>query len=401
MIILKEDITNWYYFGILLVLGIATYLAMPDLDNITEAGTGMSILAVVGLAVLQIPLLIYIFSQRLKNHIQSPPFMMLYNIYFCWMATITLMYDKHNIFGLITLALTIIIVPFILSTSYYRARYSNLDKWFYVAVIIIMLLIALQYKNLYSIASMIRDERSHFAISYFPLFILPILLLSHSRIVRYVSIAITAIIIISAIKRGGLLALVLSLFVYVFVKQLIEDKSKIRQWLIVGLVLVMMGGVAYYLNQSEENNIIERITNAKDDGGSGRDVIWEDIFNNIMDQDWGSRMIGNGYRSAQTVSKYHLPAHNDILEIWYDFGGIGLILYGLAFFSLCAYTIRLLKRKSRYTPYMAMILTYYFIFSMISIVILYYWLILLMFSIGIIAGLADRELEENKIINNA
>jgi len=395
MIIRKENIYNWYYIGILLVLAVASYLAMPDLDNTAEAGTGKSFLAVVGLAVIQIPLLIYIVSQRIKSGMQQPKFIIYYNIYFCWMLAITLFNDNvHNIFGMTTLAMTILVVPFILSTSYYRARYSDLDKWFYMAVIIIMLLIAIQYKNLYSIVNMIGDENTHIGVSYFPLFILPILLLPSSRIIRYISIIITAIIIISSIKRGGLIALGSSLLIYVFIKQSIGNKNKIRQWIILGSVILLMTGVLYYLDQSEDNDVVERISNIQDDGGSGRDVIWEDTFQNIITQDWGSRMLGNGYRSAQTVSKYHLPAHNDILEIWYDFGGIGLILYGLAFFSLCAYTIRLIKRKSQYAPHMAMTIIFYIIFSMTSIVILYFWLILLMFTIGILSGLANKELEE-------
>ena len=231
-------------------------------------------------------------------------------------------------------------------------------------------------------------------VSYFPVFILPILLLTSSRIIRYTAIAITSIIVISSVKRGGVITLGLCLLVYVFVKQWISGKSKVRQLIVLAVVILMMSGVIYFLIQSEENNVIERILSIKDDGGSARDVLWKDVFQHIQNRDLVSRVIGNGYRSTEKISVYALPAHNDVLEIWYDFGGIGIILYGIAFFSLFSYTIQLLKRKSRYAPHMAMILTFYFIFSMTSIVILYFWMALLMLSIGIIAGSADRELEE-------
>ena len=125
-------------------------------------------------------------------------------------------------------------------------------------------------------------------------------------------------------------------------------------------------------------------------------TLWEDTYNNIQDRDFVSRIIGNGYRSSQKASKYFLMSHNDILEIWYDFGGVGIILYGIAFISLSLYFMRLLKRKSKYTPHLAMTLTFYIILSMISTVILYFWMTLFMFTVGIIAGLADRELEESE-----
>jgi len=222
-----------------------------------------------------------------------------------------------------------------------------------------------------------------------------VLLLPSSKFVRYLSILITTIVIISSIKRGGLIALGVSLLVYVIIKQIVSGESKIKQLVALISVALVMSGVLYYLQKQEDNNVVERMYNITDDGGSGRDVLWEDTYRNIHNRDALSRAIGNGYRSAQKVSKFHLPAHNDVLEIWYDFGGIGIILYAIAFFSLLRYTIRLIKRKSRYAPHLAMTMTFYIFLSMISIVVLYFWMVLLMFTTGIIAGLADSEMEEN------
>lgn len=372
---------------------------MADMDNMAEAGKGLTFLAMVGLAVVQIPLLLFIFRQRLKGKTESlkltPWFAFAYIVYFLWMLLITILTDDtHNILGLITMSLTILVFPFILSSSYFRARYSDLDTWFYLAVIFLMLCICLQYKNIYSLANVLDSEKSHIGISYFPLYVLPILLLSPSRTIRYVSIIITSIIIISAVKRGGLIALAASLMVYVFVKQYVSGTSKFKKAAIFISILAIMAGVSYYLMESTDNNVIERITQISDDGGSDRDVLWMDTYQNIQNRDISYKLVGNGYRSAQETSSFQLPAHNDFLEIWHDFGLIGLILYLIAFFSLCLYAYRLIKRKSRYAPHMAMILVYYFIFSMISIIILYPLTLLLLFSIGIIAGLADREGEE-------
>lgn len=387
-------ISNWYYFCILLLLAFSTYFAMEDLDTRADVGTGLSFWAILGLTAAQIPLWLYITTQRIKENLTEPRFVFLYGAYFCWMILSSILADyASNIRGLIALSMTLTVFPLMLSCSYYRARYSDLDKRFYIAVLIIFIGIIYQYYNLFSIANLV-GGRSHMVVSYFPVFILPVLLLSSSRIIRYTAIAITSIIIISSVKRGGLITLGLGLLVYAIVEQWMSGKSKVRQLIVLAIVIVMMSGVIYFLTQSEENNVIERILSIKDDGGSARDVLWKDVFQHIQNRDLVSRVIGNGYRSTEKISVYALPAHNDVLEIWYDFGGIGIILYGIAFFSLFSYTIQLLKRKSRYAPHMAMILTFYFIFSMTSIVILYFWMALLMLSIGIIAGSADRELEE-------
>ena len=393
----KYTISDWYFIGVLFVLAICMYYGMADLDNMTEVGTGKSYLLTVFLTVIQIPFLIYVIRERINSSDNYPPFIRYYIIYFFWMTAITLLTDEtHNIFGLTVLSMSLFVFPLLLVTSYFRARHSEIDKWFFVAIIFIMLCLAVQYKNLYTIANQVGTENKHIAVSYFPLFVLPILFLSHSKIVRYVSAIVTAVIIISSIKRGGVIALGSSLFVYVIVKQYVSGRSKIKQLLILSAFTLIIGGVVYHLSQAEENNVVERIINIQDDGGSGRDVVWEDTYNNIQNRDLVSRLVGDGYRSAQTVSKYHLPAHNDGLEIWYDFGGIGLVLYCIAFLSLSAYAIRLMKRKSQYAPHLCMIMTYYFIFSMASIVVLYPWLALVMLSVGIVVGLAEREKEESK-----
>ena len=392
---------NWYYLLVLFVLAISTYLAMPDMDNQADMGTGLSTIALAGLAAIQLPLLAIIIGRRFKyteNATQFiPRFILYYTIYFCWMTAITLLNDDaHNIFGLTIVSMTIVVFPIALICSYYRARYSELDKWFYIAVIFLMLCIALQYKNLYSVANLIGDEGSHIGVSYFPLFVLPILLIPSSRIVRYASIALTTIIIISSIKRGGMIALGASLIVYILTKQFVKGGGKISLIITLLTIALVMGGGLYYLSESTDNDIIERFENLSEDGGSGRDILWEDTFHNILNRDIGDRMVGNGYRSAQKVSVLQLPAHNDLLEIWYDWGSIGLTLYGIAFISLCLYLWRKIKQRSRYAPHLAMAITIYFIISMISIVILYQWMVLVMFSIGILAGLADKELEEQQ-----
>lgn len=84
-----------------------------------------------------------------------------------------------------------------------------------------------------------------------------------------------------------------------------------------------------YTNQLEFSPL-ERFRAA---GGSGRDVIYSHIFSGIMDSSIKELFFGHGFYATTNLTAQiygtHLAqaAHNDWLEIMYDFGLIGIITY--------------------------------------------------------------------------
>lgn len=88
-------------------------------------------------------------------------------------------------------------------------------------------------------------------------------------------------------------------------------------------------------------------------GGSGRDVIYANIYNGILDSSYGQLIYGHGFYATmdfnRMLSSNHIAqqAHNDWLEVTYDFGLIGLIGYLLVFVGLCKVTTHSDKPFSR------------------------------------------------------
>ena len=103
--------------------------------------------------------------------------------------------------------------------------------------------------------------------------------------------------------------------------------------------------------QKMEVSPLERF---EDKSGSGRNQIYSFILDGIKESTIASLLLGHGfYATADFTQKslgYNVAivAHNDWLEVTYDFGLLGLILYLSIFFSLLKATIKSNKQNSRF-----------------------------------------------------
>lgn len=84
--------------------------------------------------------------------------------------------------------------------------------------------------------------------------------------------------------------------------------------------------VQYTLDDSQYGDIMFRLT-------SGRNLIWEAIFNNYKQLDFIYQFFGSGFGYTNSVAK-GLYAHNDFIEILATHGVLGLLLYLICFASL-------------------------------------------------------------------
>ena len=140
-------------------------------------------------------------------------------------------------------------------------------------------------------------------------------------------------------------------------------------------------------NDSNKENVFERFENIEKDKGSGRLEVWEITSSMIVDQDIIKLFVGNGYNTVLRDSRLQLSAHNDFLEVAYDYGLIGLFLYVCAFISLGLYIVKMILTRSKYAPSAAMLFIIYSAQSLISHIIIYYWANIIMLSFGYIIAL--------------
>lgn len=294
---------------------------------------------------------------------------------------------------------TIFVCPcFALMGSYDYARlYGEKQEtvWFLIATMLVCVFAYFKIYNLYNVLG----EQGHFAVAYYPLYFLPVVLVCDKKWVRYAIIAIVSIVIFTSIKRGGLLALFMGVSAFIVIHQYIKQEKSLFIFRTVTILIVVfiLGyiGIVHF-----GDALLDRVMNTDDTTGSGRTEIWKSLYTNLRHQSIYKWVVGNGHLTTMRDSYRNLSAHNDFLEIAYNYGGINIFLYLGFFFSLIAYTLRAIKQRSKYAPHLAMSVTIYFILSMLSIIILSHTFTLSLINTALLIGWNEYESHNQETIDS-
>lgn len=99
----------------------------------------------------------------------------------------------------------------------------------------------------------------------------------------------------------------------------------------IGLIILVIIGVIWGVDFFDINEISASVFMDLDNGGSGRTNIWSQAINVLSNLDL-EFIIGHGYGATPGI--LNIGAHNDLLEIFIDFGLIGLVLYLCFFYQM-------------------------------------------------------------------
>lgn len=184
---------------------------------------------------------------------------------------------------------------------------------------------------------------------YYILGLLPLLLVIIDYEKWFLPIIVTGVGIVFSQKRAALIAY---LFVIVLSYGLQVRKNKDYMSLIkkiAGIILIIIIGymIFQYLDTEFHLEIWERLQNLREDGGSGRDVRWNTIWEAIKNSSLLQIIKGHGMRSI--VNDIGGNAHNDFLQIWYEYGIVALLLYILFFLQLLFTAYKMYRMKYPYT----------------------------------------------------
>ena len=163
------------------------------------------------------------------------------------------------------------------------------------------------------------------------------------------------------------------------------------------LLLILLLSVFFlgidYLNTSTDGHLFERFQSLDEDGGSGRTDIWVDVLNRFWSKDFIYRILGSGFDGVINGG-YFYSAHNDFIEMLYDFGYIGFILY-MMFVSLF---IRLVhKSKKLGINYYQANVSAFVVFVVMSMVS-HLWLYPSFFAyIMMVLGFTEGKISRNRI----
>lgn len=147
-------------------------------------------------------------------------------------------------------------------------------------------------------------------------------------------------------KRGAILSQGLIILIFIFRSPYKFDR-RVLFALCLGGLLISIPVVSRIQNME-----VSPLDRFEDYSGSGRAQIYTKIFNGVMQSSFGTLLFGHGFYATSDYTKQTLEfniavvAHNDWLEVAYDFGLVGLILYLSILLSILRSVIKSARRES-------------------------------------------------------
>lgn len=274
--------------------------------------------------------------------------------------------------------------------TYRWYSFNRIEKPDTYAFIVIFMMLLLMYVRVVFVA-MSNLNLSHLATSYYTLYALPLVLFHKSWRWKALCIILTFIAVFTSMKRGGALALVFGLMVYLYVYLRNRSFNMLKTTAIFIVSLAFITAIVIFLGSNktdgdDQMNLIERIENVQEDGGSNRDHVYTVTWHLITSQNMGSLLVGNGYNAVLRDSPIHFSAHNDFMEITYDYGLIGLMCYIIFTFSFMHLALKAYRHKLDMAPNLCFQFSNFILLSNISHIFIYMYMPLVLMTYGIGKG---------------
>lgn len=229
---------------------------------------------------------------------------------------------------------------------------------------------------------------------FYPLLMVPWIACISNMTKRWVMLALVALCAISALKRSGIIIISASAFLLYYGDFIHRQRLHLKTILMALFVIAGMFAIVEYKADSI-SDLGHRFDLIKEDGGSGRDGIYEDVYNRYISSSIEKQILGHGFDGVRRDSSYIVPvsAHNDFLEVLYDFGLIGFLLYVLIHFSLIKWTIHLFRARSRLAFPVLISYVCFLVMSIVSHLVLYPTCFGLLVAFWAYAECKDKELQ--------
>lgn len=180
-------------------------------------------------------------------------------------------------------------------------------------------------------------------------------------------------------KRSAMIAIALALLIE-WIRYIKNSLSrKFRTVVMTIFSVILLAGAVYTVESTLGISFIERFQGIEEDGGSGRADAFVQVSFRYSQLPLEEKLFGCGHNAVRIedfvsldFSKDEaLSAHNDFLEILYDYGLIGLVLYLMFIFQIVALAKYWRKTdKDHYYPMLGS-LAVFFVMSMVSHLVIY------------------------------
>lgn len=284
------------------------------------------------------------------------------------------------------------IFGFLLFSVYLKKEHGQKKINFVLNISLIFMILTSAYYIYWALTKSVIVLSGAINTIYYPLLLLPVIFTNRNKFLSVCGVVLLIFATLISEKRTALIALVLALVIPLIINPNIRKKAKLKRFaliLIVGTIMVILSVifVSYF-----EIDVIDRFKNLANDGGSGRSQIYKTVWEYIVNADVGEAVIGQGYNGvakdkivmlidSNTFGFEYTSAHNDFLEVIYDYGFVGLIIYILFLLQMIKNVIKLYLNRSRFFNMALSALILYLVISTTSHLIIYptYIVFLLMF----------------------
>lgn len=244
------------------------------------------------------------------------------------------------------------------------------------------------------------DDTALISTAYYSLFLLPFALIIKNKFVRWILVLFIFASVLLSSKRGGFIAFWGALSMYFYIE--LKLKKAASRWKLIISAIGILVAIVLFMNafiQENDLSIFNRLANMEEDGGSGRDVIYEYTWELIKSSNILYLIFGHGFNTVYHNSVLELSAHTDTLEVIYDYGILGFILYLLFYIKLLAYYKKIKCLMPQYAAPFAATLVLVFVLSMVAHLIIYptHFLFACLFW-GICMGKCDRIIKEKRCL---
>lgn len=253
------------------------------------------------------------------------------------------------------------------NVKYYRQSIKDIVFYFFIISILCCILFFLVFDNFNSGKS---TGLKQLNVVYFPLLTFPWVVLVRKTVWRYLAIGLIGLAVLFSLKRAAFFAYTLSLIIYIIVEYFLISKRYSFRNILVPCIIIFFSITGFFIiDNILDGAFSNRLVLMESDEGSGRTGIYEDVINVLKDEPIEALVIGNGHYSAEKI--IGITAHNDFLEVLFDYGIIGILLYLALHISLVMRVYSLIAKKSLYASAFSASYVLFFIMSMISHLIIY------------------------------
>lgn len=172
---------------------------------------------------------------------------------------------------------------------------------------------------------------------------------------KYILIFIVLVTVLLASKRTGAIACIFAILTYFIISER-QATKKIKNFL---SLIILVGGfyaIANLFFSEQLTYITERFANIKDDEGSGRTEVFAAVLSLVEESPSESVMFGHGYNAVFKETNIGFSAHNDFLEVLFDYGIVGLLLYASIYMAIIIRIIRIKNRELKISLIISFIL---------------------------------------------